>query len=367
MTLGRSRLRVLAATLVVGTMAVGLGCSDKKKSENDTPAKVVPPAVQGLEAIPASATQVIGVDVAALANSPIVLRALERMFASKPALRDGFRKVLGDCKLDLKSDVSSATIALIPTANGESDSLLVAKGRFEEGALVACLGKSLNSESGGRLETATLDGRSLYHQVGGEAPGLWFSFGSKETVLVSSGRPALEAALGTGAKFAKATTGVASLLSRANTSANLWAIGAIPSDVGEGLVGASGGLVKAPLAVVASADLSSGLSLGADLQLRSSEEANTLISQAKAQIAAAALVLQIDSLGRMVQKAELSADGSWATLRWAITNEELQDLMGANLSGLGASKNGSGIDNEGANDENPAPKSETERETQDGN
>jgi len=363
----RSRNVRTIATCVAVALALVCGCSDKKKSKKaDEPAKA-PLAVQGLSAVPANANAVIGVDVAALADSPVVARALERMFARDPGLQGALTKVLTDCRLDLKKDVASATIALVPSGAELVDSLLVAKGRFREGELVSCLGKSLSDVAGGRLETSQFEGRALYHQVGGEGPGLWFSFGSADTVLISSGRSSLEASLGTGPKLAGSKTGVARYLSRADTSANLWAIGMIDPAVGEGLIAATAGQVEAPSAVVASADLRDGLSLAADLQMRSEADAKILISQATAQIAAAALVLQIDSLGRMVQKAELSADGHWATLRWALSKEELQDLMGANLSGLGSSNDGSSIDNEGANDENPAPKSETERETQDGN
>ncbi len=362
---GHSQL-VRAACFALALALVG-GCSDKKTSKKTEETAKAPPAVQGLAAVPANADAVIGVDVAALAQSPIVARALERMFARDPGLQEALAKVLDDCHLDLGKDVASATIALVPSKGQQIDSLLVAKGRFREGELVACLGKSLRDAAGGRLETAIFEGRATYHQVGGDGPGLWFSFGSTDTVLISSGRASLEASLGTGPKLAEAKTGVARYLSRANTKANLWAIGAIDPAVGEGLIAATAGQVKAPLAVVASADLSDGLAVAADLEMRSEADAKTLISQATAQIAAAALVLQIDSLGRLVQKAELSADGHWATLRWALSKEELQDVMGANLSGLGSSIDGSSIDNEGANDENPAPKSETERDTQDGN
>ncbi len=355
-------------TCVAMVLAIFCGCSDKKKSKGaKKDVTSTPKAVVGLAAVPATATAVIGLDVSALAESAIVGRALERMFARDPGLQVALTKVLDDCDLDLGRDVDSATIALIPIGEAMVDSLLVAKGRFREGKIVACLGKSLGEVTGGRLETANFEGRALYHQVGGEGPGLWFSFGSGDTVLVSSGRASMEASLGSGPKLSGSRAGVARYLSRAATDANLWAIGNLDPAVAAGLVAATSGKVAAPSAVVASADLSDGLTLAAELQMASEEDAKVLISQATAQIAAVALVLQIDSLGRMVQKAELATDGHWATLRWSLTKEELHDLMGANLSEIGPRIDGSSIDKEGANDENPAPKSETERETQDGN
>ncbi|MCP4446514.1 MAG: hypothetical protein GY811_14385 [Myxococcales bacterium] len=349
--------------------SVVCACSDKKKSEKAPAQEKVPtpPAVVGLAAVPANASAVIGIDVKALANSPIVGRALERLFAREPGLQGALAKVLDDCHIDLTTDVVSATIALVPVSDTLTDSLLVAKGRLVEGKIVACLTKSLSEATGERLETTQFEGRALYHQVGGEAPGLWLSFGSSDTVVVTSGRATLEASLGSGPKFSDAKDGVARYMSRAKLDATLWAISSIEPSVGQGLIPAAGGKVEAPSAFVASADLGDGLALAAELQMHSEQDAKTLISQASAQIAAAAMVLQIDSMGRMVQKAELSEDGHWATLRWSLTKEELQDLMGANLSGVSPRIDGSSIDKEGANDETPAPKSETERETQDGN
>jgi len=343
-------------------LAVVCGCKSKKTSKKEAEDKVATLSVQGLAAVPANATIAIGADVGALAKSPIVARALERMFTRDPGLQAELSKVLRACNLDLASDVFSATIALIPNAKAGTDSLLVSKGHFEEGKIVACLGKAMGDTVGSRLETTEFQGRPTYHQVGGEGPGLWLAFGSSDTILVSSGQEALQAALGDGPKLADGSAGIAKYLSRANTKADIWAIGEIEGAVGAGLVAATGGQVKAPVAVIASVDLSAGLALSADLLMASKEDANTLISQAKSQLSAVALVVQIDSLGRMVQKAELSADALWARLRWSITNEELQELLGANLSGLSP-----GIDKQGARDENPAPKSETERDTQDAN
>ncbi len=344
----------------ISVVVVSLGCSDKKKSESsDTQAP--PPVIQGLAAVPARATTVIGIDVAALAGSPIAHRALQRMYAREPGLQAPLAHVLQACEIRPESDLASVTVAILPD-DATTESLLVAKGKFEEGKLVRCLGQALAKLAGSHLETREFEGRPIYHDVGGSVvsgpgvsgPGVWLAFGSSDTMLLSSGRGALEEALGVGAKLSNTTSGLGQYLSRLQTDADLWVLHTIDPLVGEGLIAATGGHIQAPLGVVASADLSKGLTLHLHLEMRNEGDAKILISQAMSQLQAASLVLQIDSLGRMVQKAELAAEGPWATLRWSLNEEELRDLIGANLSDLSTS-----IDKNGANDENPA-KSETE-------
>ncbi len=349
---------ISAATIVVVAISL-VGCSDKKKSESaDTQAP--PPVIQGLAAVPANATTVIGIDVAALAGSQVAERALQRLYAREPGLQAPLAEVFQACEIRPKRDLASVTIAILPSA-AKVDSLLVAKGKFEQGKLVSCLGKSLG-KLGGHLETSEFEGRPIYHEVrsgpGVSRPGVWLAFGSSDTVLLSSGRGALEEALGGGAKLSNTTSGegqhLGQYLSRAQTDANLWVLHSIDPLVGEGLIAATGGHIQAPIGVIASANLSGGLTLNVELEMRSEADAKMLISQAMSQLEAVALVLQIDSLGRMVQKAELAAEGHLATLRWSLNEEELRDLIGANLSDLSTS-----IDKHGANDENPA-KSESE-------
>ena len=366
------RCWIYAATIAV--VAISFGCSDKKKSEISN-TQAPPPAIQGLAAVPANATTVIGIDVAALAGSQVADRALQRLYAREPRLQATLAQVLQACEIRPEHDLASVTIAIVPTA-ARVDSLLVAKGKFEQGKLISCLGKSLG-KLGSHLETSEFEGRPIYHEVrsgpgvsgpGVSGPGVWLTFGSADTVLLSSGREALVEALGVGAKVSNTPSGVGQYLSRAQTDADLWVLHRIDPVVGEGLIAAAGGHIQAPIGVIASADLSGGLILNVELEMRSEDDAKALILQAKSQLEAVALVLQIDSLGRMVQKAELAAEGHQATLRWSLNEEELTDLIGANLSDLSTS-----IDKNGANDENPAPvrngnsETETKREIEDGN
>ncbi len=340
----------VCAIVLASLLALTVACRDKKKhaaqSKGPTPA-----AVEGLQAIPAQATAVIGIDVLALASSPVVERALDRMLARDPELRGELSAVLKACAIDPHKDVLSATIALVPRGEG-TDSLLVTKGKYSEAAITACLGRFL-AESGGHLESSQAEGRAIYHQVTPEGAGVWLAFGSTDTLLIASTRELLVMSLGTGEKLGSVKTGLAAYLPRLNTQHAMWAMGEVERAVAQGLVAASGGQVQPPLAIVGSADLGEGLALRLEVKMSSDQDAKTIISQAKMQIQAAALVLQVDAIGQLIKNIEFAQDESWARLDWRLSEQELADLVGANLSGLGSS-----IDKDGSNDENPPPESE---------
>lgn len=359
-----SQSRRQCALAIAVMLTLGGACGDKKKKEEarETEAKPTLASVEGLQAVPATASAVIGLDVRKLIESPVVLRAVDRMFARDATLKEELSAVLGACKFDIEKDLDAVTVALIPRA-GTTDSLLVAKGRFTESALTACLGRFL-AESGGRLESSEFEGRALYHQVGADDPaGVWLSFGSKDTLLVASAREALELSLSKGQKLANATSGLARFAPRAKTDAAIWAMAKVDAAVGEGLVAATNGQVKPAQSILGSVDLGEeGMSLLLEVEMSDDSDAKTLISQASIQIQGLALVLQIDAIGPLLKKLQLGTDGPWATLGWRLSNQELADLMGANMLGLSST-----IDNDGANEQNPAPKSEQEGEAENGN
>lgn len=356
MRLERRQVVLIAAVLV----ALAGACGDKKKKEAavDTPALA---SIEGLHAVPASASAVIGLDLRKLVASPVVLRAVDRMFARDATLKAELSAVLAACKIDLTNDVEAATIALIPRGE-QTDSLLIVKGKLAESSLTACLGRFLG-ESGGRLETAEFEGRALYHQVIKDDPnGVWLSFGSKDTLLVASAREALELSLGNGLKLAKSESGLAQYATRAKTNSAIWAMAEVDAAIGEGLVAATQGQVKPAQSILASLDLGKeGMSLRLEVRMASESDAKTLISQASIQVQGLALVLQIDAIGPLLKKLELGTDGHWATLAWQLSEQEVADLMGANMLGLSST-----IDNNGANEQNPAPKSEHEGEAENG-
>ncbi len=358
--LPRALRRVLPCALI---LVLSAACSDKKKEARATDSESVRTlaSVEGLDAVPATASAVIGLDIAKLVESPVVLRAVDRMFARDATLKSELGAVLSACKIDIRKDLFGATVALIPHA-GLTESLLVARGRFSESALTACLGRFLG-ESGGRLESSDFEGRTIYHQVRPGAPdGVWLSFGSKDTLLVASARHALERALGDGPKLAKAKTGLARFAVRARTDATIWAMAEVDPEVGQGLVAATGGQVEAAQSIVASLDMENGaMGFVLEVEMRNSDDAKVLISQAAIQVQGLALVIQIDAIGPLLKKVTLDTDGPWATLGWKLSEEEVAEIMSANMLGLSST-----IDNNGANEQNPAPKSEHQGEAENG-
>ena len=120
--------------------------------------------------------------------------------------------------------------------------------------------------------------------------------------------------------------------------------------------------MQAPKAIALSADLRSGLQLKMQVELPSSKDATELVAQAKGQLGAAALILQESGIGTLVQKVEFQAESSWTVARWTLSEAELASLVSAALP-----RGRSSIDNAPANDENPAPKSELERDDPNGN
>ncbi len=364
-------MRISSYAAVVLAASLAWGCSDKKKSKDEpvTP-KVVPASVEGLQAVPSSATALIGIDVPALIASPVVLRAVERMFARDTTLKEDLTAVFDLCKFDLATDLSAATIAIVPQTQGElEDSLLVAKGKFKEPVIRDCVGRYLK-ESGRSLEKSEVAGRSIYHEKAEDDLGLWFAFGSESTLLISSGRPLLMLALGDGPKVSQQKDGLARLLPKAKTTAGIWAMAKIAGDVAAGMKQATGGKVNPAKSVVGYVDFGEGVSTALELEMDTEADATALISMISEQLTAASMILQIDSLGRLIKKIEVSATSNWVRMDWALTEQELTDLLGSNLAGNDA-VDASTIDIEDRSDEDaglaPTPGSGLERETKNGN
>ncbi len=347
----RSRYGVLVS--LAATCFLGGGCGDKKKEvKSDPPASAEVLAVEGLDAIPASATAVVGIDVAKLSQSDLVLRAIERMFAGDKTLEADISSVLTACQFDMKSDLHFATIAIVPRQEkGLDDSLLVAKGNFNESAISACLGRFLE-EKGGKLEISETSGRRIYHEVSPdrrEQSGRWLAFGSSDTLLVSSGQALLLLALGEGEKLSGNAGVLSPYLPKAKLDSGIWAVYQFDEIVAQGLIKASQGQLGPAQAAVAYADVGKGLSTRIQVEMASESDAKALISLVKAQLTAAAMIFQLDSAGRLIQKIEGSSTGAWANLTWSLSEQELADLLGSNLLG-----NGSTIDIQEKKNENPA-------------
>ncbi len=334
-------MRNRATALALGlTVAVAAACRDR---DSDDP-QVIVAAVEGMNAVPASADIVLGADVAPLARSALVQRAITRMLMGDPGLQAELDKLFNGCGFDPARDLSTVLLAMdSPPAGSAGDRvLLVATGRVAENKLASCVGRHM-SELGGQLVQKAVGGRVHYHA---DAPqgrtDVWFAFGSPETVVVSSSPEFLGEALADGPRLASDSQ-MAGLVHRAKVpGAALWAAGRVSPEVGKGLAAATGGGVGAPRAMFGHFAADTGLTAELGVELASPQEAKTALSLAKSQLRILAQVAQKWKLGRAVAKVSMEAIDSTLYLRVALSDDELRQVLAP-------------IDTDAGPDQNPAP------------
>jgi len=294
-----------------------LACKGDKQAAGRAPAPV-----DGLAAVPARVSVVIAADLGKLAGSQLVRRAVDEMLARDVDLGKRVHELLDGCKLVPGKDIKGLVVAMGTT---RERSLLVAQGSFDEATLASCVGKSM-AASGGELTRGQDEGRTVYSAVGttGLAP-VFFSLGSKHTLVVSSSKEMLIEALGPGDKLA-ANRRMGDLLARADTSAPLWAVGLVPDGVGAGLVGKAG-LKKPPQAMVVRASFGDGLELRLDVEMADQSDAKSAVSLAKPQLEAASLVAQKAGLGALVNRITVDADGPWLVLALKMGADEVGEIL----------------------------------------
>ena len=96
--------------------------------------------VAGLAAVPASAEVVIVADVAKVAESPLVARAIDQLLLKDADLAARWQKLQTDCKLDAKK-LKHVVLAIGPKAGdapGTGPVLMVATGQLVETELAEC-------------------------------------------------------------------------------------------------------------------------------------------------------------------------------------------------------------------------------------
>lgn len=318
--------------LAIALVATGASC--KKKSASHGPSA----EVTGLAAVPASADVVIGVEVDKLASSPIIERAVSQLLLRDTQLATSWAHIRDTCKIDLPKQVKRVMLALGPAAAPSAGSaapatpavgpvLLVAtgvEGGIGETELAACI-RSLVGKGGGALTAKPLGGRTLY-QVKEANRTMYFAFGRADTIVLSTSEPYLVEALGTGQK-APDHPELAAWLKLAKQNAPIWGVGRVSPRVRQGLTKVAPGLKAGPAAFVGSADLTEGAKLSAIAVMASPEDAKQLETLAKGQLVAASMWAQMKSLGELVQKVTIAADGS--TVRFAVdlTMEQVNQLL----------------------------------------
>lgn len=325
--IGRQRwIAAAALTCAVAVVFSAAGCHSKKSKQKQIAEKVA--AVEGMAAIPASADVVAGADVAALARSPLVERAVGQMLASDPGLSTELDKLFSGCGINPARDVRSVLVAM-DTAGGATSNraLLVASGTLSENQIASCVGRRM-SALGGKLVQQPLNGRTEYHA---DAPpgrtDVWFAFGSKDVVVVSSSEDFLTEALGKGARLSDVPE-LAALVDRARTEgAALWAAGKVAPEVGKGLQSATGGSVGPPAAMFGHVTLTAGLEAQLGVVVSSPDEANKAVLLAKQQLAIVSQLAQKWDLGRLVAKIRVSAKDDTLLLDLALDEQDLRAAL----------------------------------------
>jgi hypothetical protein len=314
-----------ALCLILALCAAVPGCG--KKQPQAGPA----PELTGLAVIPASAEVVVGADIAKLTDSPVIDRAVEQLVMRESALAERWQRLKDECKLDLGKQIKRVMLALGPNrpgpAPGTGPVLMVAVGAVPETELQQCVTKLVGA-GGGSVTGKPVAGRTVYLARDGNRS-MYFAYTRPDTVVLSADEAYLTEALGTGKK-APDNPDLTAWRKLVNQNAPLWAVGRTDARVRDGLVHASEGKITAgPVAFALSADLADGAKLQLSAVMNQPDQAKTLESYVKGELALLTAAAQLRSLGSVVGKIDVAADGNVVQFRAALTVDDLNRLLSA--------------------------------------
>ena len=306
------------------------GCSKKSSHQ-------LSPEVSGLAAVPASAEVVIVADVARIIDAPLVDRAVDQLLARDGGLATRWKDLHDHCKVDAKT-IKHVVLAIGPHVGpqpGTGPVLMVATGQLVETELAACV-RAMVGQGGGTLTARPLNDRTLYEAKDGNRV-MYFAFGRPDTVILSANEAFVTEALDGAGKKVLDNPDLAKWIGLADQRAPLWAAGRVDDRVRQGLVKSSGGKLSAgPAAIVAAFDPTTGAKLSLGAIMTTEDDAKTLESFAKTQLGAFAMVAQAKSLGKIVDKVEIVADGTLVRFKVALDPDEVNQLVSV-LDGAGGS------------------------------
>ena len=289
--------------------------------------RAAPAAVVGLDAVPASATVVVSIDVPRVSGSALVQRAVEQLLLRDPDLSDRWLRLRQECKLDLVSAVKQVVLALGARGEAGAPVLMIATGKLSESELATCV-RGLVGKGGGTLTARAAEGRTLYQAKEGNRS-VWFGFGRADTVVLGSQEAMVLEALGPGKKLAQ-NAELSALVNAAERKESIWAAGLVDPAVGERLLAPAAGALKAgPKGFLISADAAVGARLALTAVMASAEDAKALESLANQQIALLAVAAQVKGLGRVVGKISAVAQGPQVRLAVALDPAEINQLLSA--------------------------------------
>lgn len=289
---------LLAVCGLAALVAAG-GC----KGKGGKPAEVV-----GLAAVPANAQVVITADVARIASSPLVTRAIETLLLKDADLALRWQRLHDTCKLDA-TKLKHVVLAIGPHAGPEPGTgpvIMIVTGQLVETELAECV-RGIVGQGGGTLTAKTVDGRTLY-QAKDQKRTMFFAFGRPDTVVLGASEKYVAEALGNGKK-AKDSPELSAWMKRADQKAPIWAVGKVDERVRGGLVKVTNGQLSAgPTAMILAVDPTNGAKLDLGTVMATPADAKTLESFAKTQLGLLAMAAQVKSLGMVVEKVAISTD-----------------------------------------------------------
>ena len=290
-----------------------LGCGKKKEA----PKKNISPEDRKLLTfLPTESQIVIGLDAAALRESPLVQRGVRKLFEKDRGLADEFKSIREQCKFSIGEDLSYLLVGL-----KDERTILVARaeGVFNQGALTACIQARVSSD-GGTL-TAKRFGNKWGYQLlpkANEKP-IYFVLASEAVMLVSTAE----------AWLAPRDTNGPSLeaLGKTDFGATVWAAGIVPEAVGKGLIEATGSSVSAPpQTIYGHLDLGDGLLAGLFIGMGSEADAEALTTMASSQMGALAAVAQKVKLAPVIRRVKVTRENQEVAFTVELSEKELADI-----------------------------------------
>lgn len=313
------------ALCLVLALCAGPGCG--KKDAPSAPA----PELTGLAVIPSSAEVVVGADVAKLTDSTVIEHIVEQMLMREAVLSERWGRLRDECKIDLGKQIKRVMIAVGPNrpgpAPGTGPVLMVAVGSLPETELQQCVAKLVGA-GGGSVTGKPVAGRTVYLAKDGNRT-MYFAYTRPDTVVLSADEAYLMEALGSGKK-APDNPDLTAWRKLVNQSGPLWAVGRTDPRIRDGLVQLTGGKISAgPVAFALNADLIDGAKLQLSAVMNQPDQAKALESYVKGELALLTAAAQLRSLGSVVGKVAVAADGNVVQFRAALTNDDVNHVLSA--------------------------------------
>lgn len=317
-------MTALSRTLLVGCSLAVLASGCRKKGAQPAADLV------GLSAVPASAQVVVAADVARVASSPLVTRAVETLLLKDADLASRWQQLHEICRLDIKN-FKTVVLAIGPHAEGAQVGtgpvLMIVTGKLVETELAECV-RGMVGQGGGSLTAKTVGGRTLYQARDGKRT-MYFAFGRPDTVVLGANEAYVSEALGSGHKLAD-NAEMTGWIRRADQSAPIWAAGKVDERVRAGLVKVTNNqLTAGPIAIILAADPSDGVNLDVGALMATPADAKTLESFAKTQLGLLAMAAQAKQLGPIVNKVAISAEADLARFKASLSMSDVNLLISA--------------------------------------